>query len=133
MTKFYLQVQPNGVITDAIEYPHEDYIEVELQLPLPVGLTGGWFKLEDGTGRVVEHPELKPKDKDTEISELKHNNLVTMMALTEAYEEIEDVRKKAINALLAISEAYEFYLQLDDRTTTLEDIVLDSPPVEKQK
>lgn len=68
MAKFYLQVREDSVITDAIEYPHGDYIEVEADV-LPPGVHGGWFKLEEG--KIVEYPELKPKDRDGEITELK--------------------------------------------------------------
>lgn len=68
MKKFYLQVQNDGTITDAIEYPHNDYVEVELEY-LPVGVYGGWWKLEDG--ELVEYPELKPEDREIDIERLQ--------------------------------------------------------------
>ena len=56
--KLYLQLDQNNIIRDCIEYPHEGYIEHEATLPLPIGLIGGWWKLENG--EFVEYPELKP-------------------------------------------------------------------------
>lgn len=69
MTKVYLQLDQDNTIRDCITFPHEGYIEHETTLPLPIGLIGGWWKLEEG--QFVEHPELKPMDKDAEIENLK--------------------------------------------------------------
>ena len=33
---------------DAIEYGHEGYMVVEVDLPLPIGCIGGWYKWENG-------------------------------------------------------------------------------------
>jgi len=75
MKKWYLKLDQNNFILDIIEYPYEDYIEVEMpNLSLPSGINGGWFKLEDGIegNKVfVEYPELKPITKDEEIESLK--------------------------------------------------------------
>lgn len=58
MKKFYFKV-------DAIDYPYNGYIEVELpDTHLPAGINGGWFKLENG--QIVEYPELRPKDPEVE-------------------------------------------------------------------
>lgn len=65
--KFYLQVNQNNIITDCIEYPYQDYIEFEGEVPQAVH--GGWFKLIDG--EIIEIPELKPIGRDEEIEELK--------------------------------------------------------------
>lgn len=65
--KFYVMLDNDNVIRDVIDYPHEGYIEIEAHLPLPVGVNGGWFKLENG--QIVEYPELKPTD--PEIEQLK--------------------------------------------------------------
>lgn len=67
--RFYLQLDQENIIRDCIEYPHEGYIEHKTTFPLPVGLIGGWWKLENG--QFVEYPELKPVDKDAEIENLK--------------------------------------------------------------
>lgn len=66
--KIYLQVRPDGIITDCITYPHGDYVEHEVDY-IPQGINGGWFKLNDG--KVVEVPELKPVSRDEEIESLK--------------------------------------------------------------
>lgn len=70
MSKFYLQVQTDGTITDAITFPYKDYVEVELDY-LPQGVYGGWWKLENG--ELVEYPELKPIDEASEIEQLKQS------------------------------------------------------------
>lgn len=80
MKKFYLQVQTDGTITDAITYTHEDYIEYRAE-SLPVGVNGGWWKLENG--KLVEYPELKPVTKDEEIEQLKQEQAVMQAALDE--------------------------------------------------
>jgi len=75
MKKWYLKLDQNNFILDIIEYPYEDYIEVEMpNLSLPSGINGGWFKLEDGIegNKVfVEYPELKPVTRDDQIDHLK--------------------------------------------------------------
>jgi hypothetical protein len=58
MKKFYLQVNLDDIITDAIEYAVNGYIEYETDDTLPIGLIGGWYKYENGI--IVEYPELKP-------------------------------------------------------------------------
>jgi len=67
MRKFYVLIDSESIIRDIIEYQHDGYVEVETTLPLPLGINGGWFKLEDG--KFVEYPELRPKD--LEIEQLK--------------------------------------------------------------
>lgn len=66
--KIYLQVRPDGVITDCITYPYADYVEHDVDY-IPQGIDGGWFKLEGGD--VVEYSELKPVTRDEEIESLK--------------------------------------------------------------
>jgi hypothetical protein len=58
MKRFYLQVNSDNIITDAIEYAVEGYIEYETNDVLPIGLIGGQFKYENGI--IVEYPQLKP-------------------------------------------------------------------------
>lgn len=78
MKIFYLQVDENNIVRDAISYPYENYVPYEAEI-LPVGVNGGWFKLENGI--LVEFPELKPKDKneelETEVADLWYQNMVS--------------------------------------------------------
>ena len=42
--KHYFQVQ-DSIITDAVQYPVEGYIEAELsETHLPAGINGGWYR-----------------------------------------------------------------------------------------
>ncbi len=63
--KYYLLLDENNIIQDAISYPTDGYIEVEVDKPFPAGINGGWYKWENGT--YVEIPELKPKGIDHEL------------------------------------------------------------------
>ena len=65
--KYYLLLDENNIIQDAISYPTDGYIEVEVDKPFPAGINGGWYKWENGT--YVEIPELKPKGIDRELIE----------------------------------------------------------------
>ena len=65
--KYYLLLDKNNIIQDAISYPTDGYIEVEVDKPFPAGINGGWYKWENGT--YVEIPELKPKGIDRELLE----------------------------------------------------------------
>ena len=70
MKTFYVLLDGDNFIRDVIEYEHDGYAEVELPFPLPVGINGGWWKLENG--QLVEYPELKPKDStEIEIEQVK--------------------------------------------------------------
>ena len=71
MKIFYLQINNNNIITDAIEYEYEGYIPFEANL-LPIGINGGWFKFENG--KVVENPSLKPIDENTKIQALENES-----------------------------------------------------------
>jgi hypothetical protein len=44
---FYIKIS-GDIIVDILEYQYADYIPVELELPLPVGIYGGWYHW-DGT------------------------------------------------------------------------------------
>lgn len=60
MKTFYIRLDQDGIIRDILEFPHEGYIEVQMQTPLPAGINGGWYRW-DGEN-LVEVPELKPVD-----------------------------------------------------------------------
>lgn len=69
MKTFYLALD-GDIIVDAIEYPHDGYIEVELPVThLPAGINGGWYRW-DGTTATPDET-LRPIDKDEEIESLK--------------------------------------------------------------
>ena len=70
MKTWYLKLDVNNVIVDAIEYPFEGYIEVQLtDTQLPAGINGGWYTW-NGTD-YVENLALKPIPQSTEITLLK--------------------------------------------------------------
>lgn len=97
MAKFYLQVQPDGIITDAISYPYGNYTEFETDY-LPIGICGGWFKLENG--QIVEHPELKPSD--PEVTELKQQ-----LGLVAPYFNPSTLDEIKVNKIYELSKACE--------------------------
>jgi hypothetical protein len=59
MKTYYIQLDQDNIIRDVVEMPVEEYIPVQIEGPLPVGINGGWYKWENGT--YVECPELKPE------------------------------------------------------------------------
>lgn len=72
MTTFYLRVDKDNIIQDAITYPHEGFVPFETDLThLPVGVNGGWFKFENN--ELIEVPELKPINRDKELELLKQS------------------------------------------------------------
>lgn len=75
---FYLQITGENIVTDAISYQHDNYVPYEAD-SLPVGVQGGWFKLENGL--LVEYPLLKPTEKDAEIERLKEQQVLMQAAL----------------------------------------------------
>lgn len=91
---FYVQLADDNAIKDVVENPHENYVEVQLETPLPAGINGGWYKLIDGV--LVEFPELKPKDESddlhlalAELAEAQmQQQLETQLAIAELAESI---------------------------------------------
>ena len=90
--KYYLLLDENNIIRDAISYPVEGYIEVEVDKPFPAGINGGWYKWENGT--YVEIPELKPKGIDHELLETALQRIAELEKHVDASEQ----------AILAIME-----------------------------
>lgn len=60
----YVQTDKNNVVRDILEYQYSDYASIEVELPLPLGIMNGSFKLENG--ELVEYPDLRPKVVTTE-------------------------------------------------------------------
>lgn len=92
MMKYYLLLDENNIIQDAISYPTDGYIEVEVDKPFPAGINGGWYKWENGT--YVEIPELKPKGIDRELLETALQRIAELEKHVDASEQ----------AILAIME-----------------------------
>jgi hypothetical protein len=91
--KYYLLLDKNNIIQDAISYPTDGYIEVEVDKPFPAGINGGWYKWENGT--YVEIPELKPKGIDRELLE-------TALRRISELEKQADASAQAILALMEV-------------------------------
>ncbi len=54
MKTWYLKLDADNVILDAIEYPYEGYTEVQLEeTHLPAGINGGWYTW-NGTTYVLD-------------------------------------------------------------------------------
>ena len=90
--KYYLLLDKNNIIQDAISYPTDGYIEVEVDKPFPAGINGGWYKW--GNGTYVEIPELKPKGIDRELLE----------AALQRIAELEKQADASAQAILALME-----------------------------
>ena len=90
--KYYLLLDENNIIQDAISYSTDGYIEVEVDKPFPAGINGGWYKWENGT--YVEIPELKPKGIDRELLE----------AALQRIAELEKQADASAQAILALME-----------------------------
>ena len=60
--KYYLRLNQDNIIVDAITFPVEGYIEYETDYLLPAGINGGWWEYKDG--QLIEHPEMKPKTQE---------------------------------------------------------------------
>ena len=93
MMKYYLLLDENNIIQDAISYPTDGYIEVEVDKPFPAGINGGWYKWENGT--YIEIPELKPKGIDRELLETALQRIA----------ELEKQADASAQAILALMEA----------------------------
>ena len=91
--KYYLLLDENNIIQDAISYPTDGYIEVEVDKPFPAGINGGWYKWENGT--YVEIPELKPKGIDRELLETALQRIAEL-------EEHVDASEQAILAIMEV-------------------------------
>ncbi len=90
----YIQTDQEGLITDAITYPHGDYIPVETPAPLPVGLIGGayellggniiyrreWDKNQDFEDLRAEVEQLKSKVEELEGKGEKYNSPVSPLS-----------------------------------------------------
>lgn len=70
MKTFYLALD-GDIIVDAIEYPHDGYIEVELPTTrLPAGINGGWYRW-DGATYVLDEELKQAANELDELEQLK--------------------------------------------------------------
>ena len=68
--KWYLQLNQDNVITDAVDYAYPGYTEVELpDTYLPAGINGGWFTWNGIT--YIEDLTKKPISGDIRITALE--------------------------------------------------------------
>ncbi|SHI63440.1 hypothetical protein [Lutispora thermophila] len=75
---FYLKIDENNIIRDAIEYPFEGYTEVHLEeTHLPAGINGGWYRWNGATYELDE--ELK-RQADERIKELRRQENTDIIA-----------------------------------------------------
>lgn len=92
---FYIQVeQQTQIIRDIIEYPYEGYEEVEMPIPLPIGINGGYYRWQDGQAVLDQalKDEVDKANKPIEYVELERR-----LAASEA----ESLLLKAQNKALA--------------------------------
>lgn len=83
MKKFYFKLD-GDIITDAIEYTHEGYIEVELpETHLPAGINGGWYRW-NGTTYVLDE-ELKNAADEAVQKRRKQENADIIADAIDAY------------------------------------------------
>jgi hypothetical protein len=80
MKTWYLKLDVNNVILDAIEYPYEGYTEVQLdEAQLPAGINGGWYTWTGTT--YVENLSKKPKTQMEELALLQEQQDATSSAV----------------------------------------------------
>lgn len=77
--QFYIQVNETQIITDILEFPYQDYIEVQLNTPIPPRIMSGCYKLVNGEVVYIQNldeDELSNKISilTNEINELKEFN-----------------------------------------------------------
>lgn len=44
MPQFYIQLDSNNIIRDVITYPYNNYVQVDIPVPLTAGINGGWYR-----------------------------------------------------------------------------------------
>lgn len=79
--KMYIQIDSDDIVHDIVTMEVEGYQEVDVQLPLPEGVYGGWWKFIDG--EFIEIPELKPISPEDEIKAVRLELSMAIAELTE--------------------------------------------------
>ena len=93
----YMKCNPDNIVWDLIDFPHEDYVEVQTPRTLPLGILAGWWRWVGG--EFVYDPDLynaiakpdapvPPPDSyllaqaDTRILELEYENILLKEGIT---------------------------------------------------
>lgn len=76
---FYVQTDEVKRITDIIEMPYEDYVEVQFNTPLPFQIMGGAYQLING--QAVYKPEWDTNDLQNKITKLEKESADLTFAL----------------------------------------------------
>ncbi|EQK42785.1 hypothetical protein C672_1729 [[Clostridium] bifermentans ATCC 638] len=69
---FYVQTDEVKRITDVIEIPYGDYVQVELNTPLPFQIMGGAYQLING--QAIYKPEWDTNYLQAKITKLEKDN-----------------------------------------------------------
>lgn len=110
MKKFYFKLE-NDVILDVIEYPHENYTEIELDhTHLPAGINAGFYRLSGNTYSIDEELKLQIIKKDNSIQVCIKNEDNTIDK--EYFSSIDDAKQWISNS----------FSQLEGQEITYQDI-----------
>ena len=75
--KFYIQLDKGGYVRDCVTMPVENYVEAELDVPLPINFLAGWWKYL-GNGKTELDREKRKDETDSSID-------AKLMAILEGY------------------------------------------------
>jgi hypothetical protein len=100
--QFFIQINQEGYITDCIESSHTGYLPVDLPLPLPQGLIGGWYKYLG--------------ENEIGYDGLKHDELTELSKL---YQKIEEMEIQIAAGQKTYFETIKDALYLSDYETAL--------------
>lgn len=76
---FYIQTDEVKRVTDVIEMPYEDYVQVELNTPLPFNIMGGAYQLVNG--QVIYKPAWDTNNLQDKITKLEKESADLTFAL----------------------------------------------------
>lgn len=97
---FYIQLDLENRITDIIEIPHEEYIEVELNTPLPSKIMGGAYKLLGGQPIYIPDWDNDSLTNKISILEAKNSDLLLNIAIKDS--KIQTIEKDLADLTLEV-------------------------------
>lgn len=108
---FYVQTDEVKRITDVIEFPYQDYKEIQLNTPLPYGILGGCYKLLENN-EVIYIPEWDVNKLAQDVETLNTSGDVLTKSLAEV--KLENIKKGNIinNLTKSLSEVKLDIIQL---------------------